>query len=816
MRLLYLSLLAGISYSSIGPGALSAQETPAARVDTTGLGEIRGRVLAAESGRPLASAAVSVRSSRGDTLALVLTASDGRFRLGPLPPGRYLLRASRIGYAATGPLVVVLATAPPALELSPIRLAPAPVALRRLDVRARRTVAPDASGRIVYSTADMAAAVGGSVADLLREIPELEVDARGTLKLRGSTGVALHIDGRRSPLTGEALQTFLRQLPALRVDRIEVVPNPSAAADAEGAAGIVDIVLKRGDDAGGRLSAHAGYRSDGLSGSAGRRLGPAQWRASAALGEVRSSSQLHDLRQNLLARPVTTLAQDGGSSDRTRGGSLDVSTDVRLGRATTLTTSVSAGAWSYHGDGRMLYALTDTQRAALACYHRDGAGTSRRGRGEVVVGLRHAYEPTRHELSLEVRAAAGADTLDSRYVHLPVDPVGALGVVDEVRYDHGYGYHRLLSLQADYRRPVGRSGRLQVGVRDLLRRNASDHALAVSDPLQPSALAAVSGGYTYDEGFASAYATLGGGRGRTTLEGGLRLEREDRRFLVRSSGEWYDRVHLDAFPSASLALDLGRGRQARLAYSRRVARPEAYRLDPDVPELDVLNRVIGNPLLQPEYTHLVSAELGNSGPHGSLRFSPYYRRAVGDWDQVKRVDSLGVATVTWENVPHTDAYGASLTGTLTGPRVSGFASVGAFREQQHTEATLSDVAGGAWRMTGSVNATVRPTRSLSAYGSLAYSPARQIPQGRISGTLLSTLALRRRLSDRTQVSVSTTDPFGLWHYSFETRDGTHAQTSRDDYSVRNAVLVLQYAFGGASRPAEPENEPGERPELRIH
>src|SRR6185369_180972 len=113
--------------------------------------------------------------------------------------------------------------------------------------RATAIVAPD---RNIYLTKDIPAATTGNATDVLRAVPELDVDIDGHVSIRGSTSVTIQINGRVSPMKGDDLVNYLRQMSGSRIERVEVVANPSAKYDPEGMAGIVNIVLKDKADLG--------------------------------------------------------------------------------------------------------------------------------------------------------------------------------------------------------------------------------------------------------------------------------------------------------------------------------------------------------------------------------------------------------------------------------------------------------------------------------------------------------------------------------------------------------------------------------------
>src|SRR5205085_60853 len=118
-------------------------------------------------------------------------------------------------------------------------------------------LAPD---RNTYVVRDMTTTRGGTALDVLRNVPSVDVDIDNIVSLRGNASVTVQINGRPSPMKPAQLGNYLGQLPASLVDKIEVIPNPSARDDPTGVAGIINIQLKEEADAGtsGGLTVGAG------------------------------------------------------------------------------------------------------------------------------------------------------------------------------------------------------------------------------------------------------------------------------------------------------------------------------------------------------------------------------------------------------------------------------------------------------------------------------------------------------------------------------------------------------------------------------
>jgi outer membrane cobalamin receptor len=138
---------------------------------------------------------------------------------------RTTLEISYLGHEAHRQQVTLAAAH---LSVGTVRLELRPLALNALTATMERAAVQLRSGATVVDTRASAAA-GGSIADLLRTVPGVELDADGRLSIRGSTSVLVLIDGRRIPLTGDALIAFLCQMPATALERIEQArPRPRA------------------------------------------------------------------------------------------------------------------------------------------------------------------------------------------------------------------------------------------------------------------------------------------------------------------------------------------------------------------------------------------------------------------------------------------------------------------------------------------------------------------------------------------------------------------------------------------------------------
>ncbi len=757
---------------------------------------IRGTVRAADTRQPLPVADVVIRSAT-DSARIVATGRtlpNGMFRITGVPAGRYRVQALYVGYApASAPVTVA---AGDTADVGVLELAVSAIALDRVAVRTARAPATFAPDRTIYSTAEMPVASGGVATEVLRSIPELEVDIDGAVQLRGNAP-QIYLNGRPAPMQGEALTVFLQQFPADRIERVEVIPNPSARFDAEGAGGIVNIVLKDDVDLGlsGSVFASAGTRGD-IGG--GGRLAMQQGRLTlfgGAFGRYsRNEDTSYDLRKNLLTTPETFLRQDAANESAGLSGSVDLTAEYELGERTLLWTE---GRLSRFGWDRSRVSTTtqlDADSVATQRYTRTSVSESRRYSTDATVGFRWAPEPRNHELTIELEAEQGTSDEDEEVetILALADPDAPVTPAD-LTIERGDDADRELSARLDYTRPWGEHGQLEIGARSELQTTDDERLLELVDD---DASSRTETGFQHRERFNSVYATVTRRFGAFGAQVGLRAERADTRFTL-PSGESFENDYGSLFPSANVSWDFGEGAQARLSYTRRIRRPRAHILNPIDDSTDPLNRSVGNPYIEPQYTSSFSLDLSRTARWGTLRLSPYYRSTENDWARIKTVDEAGVSTVTWENVASQETFGTSLTASLRPIHGwGGFASLSANHERRDASNLAETYSGSSTRWSARVNVNGNLTSTLSAQMMVSYSPARDVPQGRIGARTMMHMGLRQRFFDgRGSINVSVMDPFDLWSSNFETRDPSHVQIGRSDFSMRRATIGISWAFG---------------------
>ncbi len=769
----------------------------------SGDGAVRGTVVTAEERAPLSSATLSLRSAADSTeVRSGLTEESGAFRIALVPPGAYRLVISYLGYGErwTEPFEVQ-----PGLvrELGELSLSLEAIQLDPISVTAERSAITFEPDRTSYLLDAMVMAQGGSVIDALGGLPEVEVDIDGNVRLRDASP-AIYIDGRPAPMSGQSLTLFLEQFPADHIERIEVIDNPSARFGAEGGGGIVNIVLKEGVELGisGSVFLNGGTRGQWGSGARGT-LQKDRWTFTGGLSTRWSDDESTgwDLRENLLSDPTTFLRQDRWSDRSGASGSFDLQARFQATERARFWARTNVGGSGSDREGETTTTHMDASQDPTLRYDRLIDGDGRNRSASVRTGFEYVWEERRHSFEIEVEHDRSRDREDGReeITEATFDPGFDDGLIvpAELTLEREREVERETGVDVVYERPLGENSGVELGWSLSAEESDSEQRLELFEDGASDPGSVEDRGVVLREVTNSGFVQLQRSFGELGLQVGVRAEDVNLDFEV-PSGERVERRYTDVFPSASLSYSFDRSKRLRLSYSRRIGRPGVGVLDPTNRSTDPLNISIGNPDIEPRYTHSLSLRASWSGSIGTLSLGPYWRRETNGWERIVAVDEQGVSTRTWDNLASQTNYGASLSLYLR--RVAGWGgriSVSGARNERDASNLAERFSGTSTRWSARSSIDREIFDGMQMQGSFTYSPAVDLPQGRTLSRRTADFSIRYRFMDRrASLGVNLRDPFLLRQQRTEIRDPTVIQTGSARESTRSLQVTLSYSFGG--------------------
>jgi outer membrane receptor protein involved in Fe transport len=767
-------------------------------------GEVRGKVVDAKSDAPIARASVAVRPKGATTiLAGAIAGPDGAFRIQGLRPGTYSLRVNYFGFA---PLVqdVTIAPTSPVADVGKVKLSPVAVALSAVAVTEERTAVTVEPDRNSYRAKDIAPAAANA-SELLDNVPSVQVDADGKVSLRGNENVVVQINGRPTPIRGTQLAAYLKSLPANIVDRVEVIPNPSAKYDPEGMAGIINIALKQNVDLGlsgalnGGVSTPDRYNS---SGNVGYQSGP--WTSFVNGGIVTDQRRVVGLndreRYDVASTLLSMTDQDIRSTASNRGQNLNTTVDYKLTPRDVLSNALSINHRSSGDASVSAYSELNGSGAILDRYARPRDADVKGWMIDYDVALKRTFEPRKHELSGELRFNRAHD---QDFTALWREPAAASATRLEDERDANDAITKQFTGQVDYTKTFKPRTKLETGYKGNARWLDRSY-LVTKDSLGTGdwTRSNLSNDLSFDETVHAMYAVMSQGVGKVDLQGGLRAEYASREFSLAAKSYPYDYGSL--FPSGVVMYALNDMTQIKASYSRRIRRPGTQELNPFPSFFDVQNVFFGNPNLSPEYTDAYELGLTKNMSKGMIQLSPFYRRTSNvirvDINTTDTFEGREVTSISFKNLASSNSWGTDLNGQLRlGPRLNGFAGFNVFKMVTDGGSTTA-VGSDAVTWMGRVNGTSEITKTLILQASYFYRAPMKIERGRFDAQQMANVALRKKLDgDNSSITLRINDPFNTGQFRVRVGDDKVIQLTERSFGARTVFLAFQYNYGRPPR-----------------
>lgn len=619
--------------------------------------EINGYLKQQDGKTPVAFAQVALFAQseiEKEPLAFTSTDIDGRFAL-KAPAGRYVLKCFMLGYDDKRIEDVDLRNN---RDMGVITMESSGESLDEVVIEARQDMMKTTVEGITINPQQNLSNLGGTLLDILRNTPSVSVGEDGSITLRGSAGTNVLINGRNSSLTQN-----LDRIPASAIEQIKIINNPNARYDAEAEAGIIDIILKRGDNLGTNVSADALYGTRGRM-SAGAQInhrtlnynvyGGYNFRRWRSISERRVDRQIFGDGE--------LLNQETHSTDQRRDHVFNYGADYYFGK----------NILSYEGlFSTRLDEEVNTLYSRLTALDADDVllqYVRRNDENETDDGVDNAliYERTFNDKRRSFKFAASQsytnqyktqniDIFRNSSSVLPVASDRERAIIDEKRYNYVF--------QADYIHPLSESMVMEAGLKSNLRNFTYDFDFSRFDEADdvfeddPS----VSNEFDYQDRIHAAYFILSHASKALDVTAGLRGEFTDLETFLYNTGESNAQKYFNLFPSLQTLYRFDGRHSAKFTYSRRIDRPTAWRLNPFPDVTDSLSVRRGNPNLQPELIH--SLELGHiyEGEEWSLTTNAFYRKVDGKLDYIVLVEN-GITYSQPANLNTAQSYGLEIIG----------------------------------------------------------------------------------------------------------------------------------------------------------
>jgi len=646
--LLGLLLIAGAAFAQRGEGRQRSGENPF---------KVKGVVIDGESQGPLEYASISLLKASDSTLVDgAITNSQGEFEIKGRP-GPHILRLQFISYESKY-REVAFNRENRVIDIGTIQLSPDTETLEEVVVSGNKSQMQLELDKRVFNVGEDLANIGANASEIMDNLPSVSVDVDGNVSLRGSSNVRILVNGKPSGLVGISNADGLRQLQGDLIERIEVITNPSARYDAEGTAGIINIILKKEREKGfnGSFTANTGYPANhGFSGNVNYRAG--SFNLFGSYGIRYSKNPGGGFTDRTSFRNDTTLFTYI-DNDRVRSGlshNFRIGTDFYINENNIITASGLTRISDEENITEITYFDRNENMVLFNNTLRKDTEIEDDDNYEYQMSYRRIMKGEGHELTADFQYRNNDEVEQSS-----IDSANLLADTDQIEYQRSINKQgdKNILIQVDYTYPIGGGKKFDAGYRGTIREISSDYLVEqIDDQGDWQPLGNFSNVFIYNEDVHAAYAIFENKMNKWGYQLGLRMEQTYITTFQRETDETNEKNYLNAFPSAFVSYKLNQAQTLQASYSRRLSRPRFWYLNPFFSFSDPRNIRTGNTDLDPEYTDSYEVGLLNNLNNSSIYLGAYYRYTTGVIDRIQTSED-GINTLSVpRNIGTENAYG---------------------------------------------------------------------------------------------------------------------------------------------------------------
>lgn len=632
---------------------------------------ISGKVVDKDSGDPLEYATIVLQNTeKSNEVTGGITDSDGNFKV-TTGQGTYNISVEFISFV---PYKIEGKTINEDLNLGTINLEIDSQQLDEVEVVAEKSTVEIKLDKRVYNVGKDMTVKGGTAADVLDNVPSVSVDVEGNVSLRGNENVRILINGKPSGLIGLSSTEALRQFPADAILKVEVITNPSARYDAEGTAGILNIILRKGKGNGfnGSLTATAGTPAlYGLAGNANYRkdkvnfFSNAGYRYRTGPGNSSVDATYLDANGNIDGFRDERLKYDRQSDVF----NINVGTEVFINDKSSITGNVlyrtSAGEDKTTNNIKDFEANGTLDETSKIFELEDETDDT----FEYSLNYTNNIDDSGQKLTLDFQQNFNNEVEESFIENTVLFPSVSEEPAIKTTQDE---YKVTYLIAGDYVKPIKNNAQFEAGFRFNLEDLESDYL--VLNEISPDV-------YTPDANFSNSlkfkqnvyafYSQYGGKvKEKFSYLLGLRAEVTDADIELITTNENFDKNYTQLFPTVNLGYELNEKQSFTAGYSRRLRRPRHWFLNPFRSFTSQTNFFTGNVDLDPTYTNSFDLGYLNKWNKVTLNSSIYYQRSTDIFQFVSEetgdtFNGIPIIRRRPINLSSEDRYGFEFTGSYT-------------------------------------------------------------------------------------------------------------------------------------------------------
>lgn len=767
-----------------------------------GESKLSGIIVDANNGQPVPYASVALYRAKDSTLITgAMCKEDGSFVMEQLPYGRFYVQVSFIGYKKQNFDGIILTPNQKVKSMGTIKINPSTTALAEVDVVANSSPIKYQIDKKVVDISQNIAASGGSVVDALQNTPSVQTDVQGNITLRGSSNFTVLIDGRPSPIEGsEALQ----QIPANLVQNVEIITNPSAKYEAEGSAGIINVIMKKQKVQGtsGMVNATLGTGDKYSSNiNLNYKISKFSFNLGADLSEMNSTVKSIMNNRDTLSRQFLKIQDSyGNGSFQRKGEGINAGIDYTIDDKNSLsfTGSLSDRSFnrpitsSYHDAYINLLSPSPTD----IYYLNTSTPVFKRNYYSLNLDYQLKLNNKGHQLAASAYFTGGPSDNLSTLTQDTTDVFrNSLGKNKIIQQTAQNSNQTQLRTKLDYSLPLGSKGKFEAGYQGNYSNSLGDSYIKnyvdnewLTDPNRTDKI-------NFKDQIQAGYITFSNTFPIFDYQLGLRTEYEDRSLNQETQNKQFTVNRIDFFPSVHISGQLPWNMELQASYTRRVNRPRENNIDPFTVHLDPLNIRQGNPGLLPEFANSYELNLQKKLTGASfISVEGFMRQTSGLIQQISTFDpSTQITTTTYTNIDHDRSIGGEFMAYLE--PIPWFNINSSFNIYNYH--LFGTPVPSVSNTTNTWNIRVNPTLKIAKHTSLqigyTYNAPTITAQGTRSGFYSSSLGLKQGLfKQKGSLTLQIRDLIGQTNFVTTTESAN--QYKYNSFSRESKVVLLTFSY----------------------
>jgi len=589
---------------------------------------ISGKIIDSDFNTPLEYATISIYDSKKQNLINGVISDNSGFFSIELTKGLYDLKIEYISFETKTLEKIDVQNS---IDLGIISLSINENLLDEIEVIGEKTEIEIKLDKTVYNIGKDLTLKGSSVSDVLDNLPSLEVDIDGNVSLRGNQSVRILINGKPSGLVGISSNDALKQFPSESVEKVEVITSPSARYNAEGTAGIINIVLRKNKLAGlnGSASLNLGDpRRVGISTNLNFRTKKISLFGNIGDNSTKYINGFKNETEYFTGREKNNFLYENGERNSERNsnyynGGIEYFFDEK--------TSFVASFVNNSSDG-----LTNTSNLIDQTFDNINSLSERlEDENEIDENKEFSFNFSKkfndkgHELTIDYQKEKSFEIESSSILNSKLKPIYERYLSEKITTDENQNSELY---KIDYVLPIGEEGQFEAGFRRSNQHQKIDYLVEKEDNLgNYISDKNLSNTLLYNEKVNAYYTQYGNKKNNFSFLLGLRFEESITNVTQVVNGDNTKKKYNDLFPTLNLALELKEDETITLGYNRRIRRARSYFINPFPSRSSITNIFQGNPNIEPTYSNGIDLGYLKRFSQTTINGSIYFRKSTGEF-----------------------------------------------------------------------------------------------------------------------------------------------------------------------------------------